>query len=114
MKLCEFYRNQFFKAQNTAKHFEADSEYIMRELGYEKGSFVWVKLMAERYFGGGYEPEYVTAGITREQLNAAKSAGYVKHTYSQSWIALKTNTTDWWGLTNKGLKALYETYKGKW
>lgn len=40
MKLCEFYRNQFFKAQNTAKHFEADSEYIMRELGYEKGSFV--------------------------------------------------------------------------
>lgn len=114
MKICEFYRNQFIKAKNSAKHFTADSEYIIKVLGYEEGSYDWFKLMADRYFGGGYEPEYSAFGITRDQLNAAKSAGYVKHKYSQSWVALKTNTTDWWGLTNKGLKALYKSYQDKW
>ena len=38
MKLCEFFKKQFDNAKETAKHFEADSKYLVEVSGYEKGS----------------------------------------------------------------------------
>ena len=114
MKICEFFRNQFNEAKCNAKWFDEDSQYIVKDLGYEYGSFKWFKELSKRYFGGGFQYEYKAAGITTEQLNDAKQSGYMKHSYSQSYEALKLNQTDWYGLTEKGLKALYKAYEGQW
>jgi len=112
--ICEFYKNQFDEAKATSKHFAEDSRYLVEDLGYEYGSFKWLKAMAEKYFGGGYEFQYKEAGITLDQLKAAREAGYVKYIYSQDWVSRQLHQQDWWGLTIKGLRALHKAYKGQW
>jgi hypothetical protein len=114
MTLCEFYKQQFDKAKATQKHFEADSKYCSDVLGFDEGSFGWFKCLSERYFGGGYSYEYESVGITRQQLNEAKEKGFVKYSYCSNWQARKLNQTEYWSLTNKGLKALYKAFQSEW
>ena len=45
MKLCEFFKKQFDNAKETAKHFEADSKYLVDIYGYEKGSLGWYEVI---------------------------------------------------------------------
>lgn len=107
MKLCEFYKNQFEEARSH-KHFNADSECLAKLFG--KGTYKWFKGMAKNYFGGGYVQSYTAAGITREQLREAKEQGFIKYHYTSNWQARQLNQTEWYGLTEKGLKALYKAY----
>lgn len=73
MKLCEFFKKQFDNAKETAKHFEADSKYLVEVSGYEKGSFEGFKELSKRYFGGGYFYHYEADGITSQQLKKRKN-----------------------------------------
>ena len=107
MKLCEFYRNQFEEAKSR-KYFNADNDYLANMFG--QGSYKWFKGMAANYFGGGYLKSYTAAGITTQQLREAKEQGFIKHHYYSNWQARQLNQTDWYGLTEKGLKALYKAY----
>ena len=114
MKLCEFFKKQFDNAKETAKHFEADSKYLVDIYGYEKGSFEWFKELSKRYFGGGYFYHFEADGITRQQLKEAQEQGFIKYSYYSNWQARQLNQTEYWCLTNKGLKALYKVYQGQW
>lgn len=114
MKICEFYKNQYDKAKATQKYFEEDSRHLVEDLGYEYGSFKWLKAMSKRYFGGGFEYRYKEAGITLKQLEDAKKAGYVTYLHDSSWLAHQLHQEDWWGITVKGLRALHKAYEGQW
>lgn len=113
MTLCEFYRKQFETAKDTQKNFEADSKYL-EEKGYTPGSFKWFKAMSKRYFGGGFSYRYLNDGVTYPQLKMARDNGFIKYVYDSSWQARQLNQQEWYGLTEKGLKALYKAYEGKW
>lgn len=114
MKLCEFFKKQFDNAKEMAKHFEADSKYLVDIYGYEKGSFEWFKELSKHYFGGGYFYHYEADGITRQQLKEAQEQGFIKYSYYSNWQARQLNQTEYWCLINKGLKALYKAYQGQW
>lgn len=107
MTICEFYRNQFESAKEN-KWFNADSQFYSDKYG--KGTYKWFKGMSQRYFGGGFSYKYKAAGITYQQLKEAKENGYIKYRYDQSWEARQLGQQDWYGLTEKGLKALYNAY----
>lgn len=108
MTICEFYREQFEAAKATARWFEKDSEFYAEKYG--KGSYKWFEGMSERYFGGGFSYSYKKAGITAEQLREAREQGYIKYVYDSSWEARQLNRQEWYGLTKKGLKALYKSF----
>ena len=107
---------------NEASAYESlySNEDIIEKLGevdiydYEKGSFEWFKELSKRYFGGGYFYHYEADGITRQQLKEAQEQGFIKYSYYSNWQARQLNQTEYWCLTNKGLKALYKAYQGQW
>ena len=76
-----------------------------------RGSFDWLKIAWEYWWGGSYQPHFVENGITVDELYQAKAQGLLKYRYSSSWTALRLRQTDYWCLTIKGLKEFYKTYK---
>lgn len=107
MTICEFYREQFEKAKEQ-RHFNADSEWLAEKFG--KGSYKWFKGMSRYYFGGGFLRRYTSAGITTHQLREAREKGFIKYVYDSSWQARQLGNQEWYGLTEKGLKALYNAF----
>jgi hypothetical protein len=107
MTLWEFYRNQFEEAKSN-KWFNEDGNYLAEIYG--AGTFKRFKAMSKRYFGGGFAYRYKKAGITAEQLRQAREQGFIKYIYDTSWQARQLNQQEWYGLTVKGLKALYKAY----
>lgn len=107
MTICEFYRNQFEEAKNH-RHFNVDSEYLSEMYG--RGSYKWFKGLSKKYFGGAFSYRYKKAGITVTQLNEAREKGFIKYVYDSSWQARQLGQQEWYGLTEKGLKALYKAF----
>ena len=111
MKLCEFYKNQFEYAKSD-KWFHKDSNILSGMHGV--GTCEWVKGMSKWCFGGAYDYQYIRAGITHQQLYEAKENGFIKLFHDSSWEARQLNQSYRYVLTEKGLKALYKAYEGKW
>ena len=112
MTICEFFKNQYDEA--IAKG--AGTKYVccINQETAPKGSWEWVKISADYFFGGAYQPQFEKVGITAEQLNEAKEKGFLKYKYYSNWQARQLGQQDVWQLTNKGLKALYKAYQGQW
>lgn len=109
MTLFEFYLKQFEENTKADRRYEENVSRI-NEL-YGKDTYKWFKAMSKNYFGGGYLWRYTKAGITIQQLREAKKNGLVKYYYYSNWLARQLGNTDWYGLTEKGLKVLYKMYK---
>lgn len=107
MTICKFYRNQFESAKSS-KWFNSDSEFYSEKFG--KGTYKWFKGMSQRYFGGGFRHQYEKDGISYQQLLKARDDGYIKYVYDSSWEARQLGQQEWFGLTEKGLKALYKAF----
>lgn len=112
MTICEYFKKQYDEA--IEKGAGTTKCCCINQKTAPKGSWEWVKIAADYFFGGAYQQQFEKAGITREQLNEAKEKGYMKYKYYSNWQARQLGQTDVWQLTNKGLKILYKSYEGQW
>ena len=112
MTICEFFKKQYDEAIERG----AGTKYVccINQETAPKGSWEWVKISADYFFGGAYQPQFEKVGITAEQLNEAKEKGFLKYKYYSNWQARQPGQQDVWQLTSKGLKALYKAYQGQW
>lgn len=111
MTICEFFHNQFHEAVSKGA---GTTKVCKISEDIPSGSFEWVKIASDYFFGGAYQPTLLASGITIEQLCQAKEQGYLKYKYYSNWQARQLRQTDYWALTRKGLKALYKSYEGHW
>ena len=79
MTICEFFKNQYDEAIEKG----AGTKYVccINQETAPKGSWEWVKISADYFFGGAYQPQFEKVGITVEQLNEAKEKGFLKYKY---------------------------------
>lgn len=111
MTIFEFFKKQF--DEKVADGCGTTKVCCISE-SVPKGSFRWVQIASKMFFGGALQQTLEKNGITYQQLQSAKEQGILKYWYDSSWFARQMGETSHWALTVKGVRALYNEYKGQW
>lgn len=101
MKVMDWYMRQFIEYEAMP---DKDKPIIIK---VPYGTYEYVKLYFQYGCEGGYDYQFKGVGISLDDLKEAVEKKLMKHREYSSWEARQRGMTDYYSITIKGIKAIY-------
>lgn len=105
MTICEYIKDKYDEFQNTPNNKKSVI------ISYDVGTWEYFKAFCEYVCCGGWDYQFLNAGVTKEQLEKAVNDGYMKKNIYSNWANRQRGQTLAYTLTVKGMRAMYRAYK---
>lgn len=118
MTICEAFRNSYLKFKETeiaerTKLNNGERSRYQINLEIEVGTKQFVEVFFKNW-DMFWDYQLKDIGITEEQLSKACENGFIQKKEYSNWQARQLGQTRGFRITNKGIKAIYNAYKGQW
>lgn len=110
MEVNEMTITSWFISQPETEKEQKWVRMLERE-GLEVGTEEFYRKYYKEFCSGEYQLRLEHAGVSVDDLEKAKSDGYLGHREYSNWKAMRTGLTDWWYLTKKGFEYIIKVQK---
>ena len=101
--ICNLFHSDYIKMHK-------DLNALKKVFGYEYVATKYGKSFFQNVCVGAYDYEWERRGITAQQLSAAVDFKFMQHHSYSNYEARLRKQTDFYRITVKGIRALYEAF----